>query len=114
MRFLVYLLVRRFSVHGQNHAKARLPSHHLRIGLNGFLKWNRLDHGEHAAQHTETERCVTNRGGPRQGAFKLPAPEYEIHARDLVRLRPEAVIRMTLAPPSARRASAESVAALSM
>src|SRR5258708_18502376 len=89
MRFLVSLLVGCFSVEGQNQAKARLPGHHLRVGIRRSLKRDRVDQGGHAAQRTETERCVTNRGGPRQGTFKLPAPEYEIHARHLVRLRPD-------------------------
>jgi len=66
------------------------PSHHLRVCIRRSIKRNRLDYGGHAAQRTEPERCVTNRGGARQGTFKLPAPEYEIHARDLVRLRPDA------------------------
>src|SRR6516162_6629562 len=83
-------LRRRRSVHGQNHAKARLPSHHLRVGGRRLIEWGGLDHGGHAAQGTETERCVTSRGVPRQGTFELPAPEDEIHARDLVRLRPDA------------------------
>ena len=33
------------SVHGQNHAKARLPSHHLRVGIRRLVEWDGLDHG---------------------------------------------------------------------
>src|SRR6516225_6486655 len=66
------------SVHGQNHAKARLPSHHLRVGLRRLVEWDGLDHGGHAAQRTETERSVSGRRVPRQGTFELAAPEYEI------------------------------------
>src|SRR5262245_38596847 len=78
------------SVHGQNHAKARLPGHHLRVGSRRLLEWDRLDHGGHAAQRTETERCGAGRRVPRQGSFEPAVPEYEIHARDLDRLRPDA------------------------
>jgi hypothetical protein len=79
-----------WSVHGQNYAKARLPSHHLRVGIRRLLERDRLNHGGHAAQRTEAERFVTGRGVPRQGTFELAAPEYEIHGRDLDRLRPDA------------------------
>src|SRR5262249_14999590 len=75
------------SVHSQNHAKARLPGHHLRVGGCRLLQWGRLDHGGHAAQRTETERCVTGRGVTSQGTFELAALEYEIHARGLDQLR---------------------------
>src|SRR6516165_2190688 len=75
----------RLLLHGQHHAKARLSSHHFGVGIRRSLKRDRLDHGGHAAQRTETERCVTSRGIPCQGTFELPAPEDEIHARDLVR-----------------------------
>src|SRR5262249_38832476 len=66
------------SVHGQNHAKARLPSHHLRVGIRRLVEWDGLDHGRHAAQRTEAERSVSGRRVPRQGTFELAAPEYEI------------------------------------
>src|SRR6516225_4232368 len=79
-----------WSVHGQNYAKARLPSHHLRIGIRRLIERDRLNHGGHAAQRTEAERFVAGRGVPRQGTFELAAPEYEIHARDLDRLWPDA------------------------
>src|SRR5262245_43550309 len=66
------------SVHGQNYAKARLASHHLRVGIRRLVEWDGLDHGGHAAQRTETERSVSGRRVPRQGTFELAAPEYEI------------------------------------
>src|SRR6516162_10661046 len=78
------------SVHGQNYAKARLPSHHLRVGIRRLVEWDALDHGGHAAQRTETERSVSGRRVPRQRTFEFAAPEYEIHARGLDRLRPNA------------------------
>src|SRR5215813_13312847 len=78
------------SIHGQNHAKARLPSHHLRVGIRRLVEWDGLDHGGHAAQRTETERSVSGRRVPRQGTFELAAPEYEIQTRGLDRLRPNA------------------------
>src|SRR5271166_2856201 len=65
------------SVHCQNHAKARLAGHHLRVGIRRLLKRDRLDHGGHAAQRTATERFFTGRGITRQGTFELAAPEYE-------------------------------------
>src|SRR5262245_54641808 len=37
------------SVHSQNHAKARLSSHHLRVGSRRLVEWDGLDHGRHAA-----------------------------------------------------------------
>src|ERR1700752_2946492 len=80
------------SVHGQNHAKTRLPSHHLRVRSRGFLEWDGLNHGGHAGQCTESERCIASRRGPRQGAFYLATSEYEIHARNLDRLRPDAEV----------------------
>jgi hypothetical protein len=55
-----------------------------------LLKRDRLDHGGHAAQHTETQRFVPGRGVPRQGTFELTASEYKIDARNLDRLRPDA------------------------
>ena len=55
-----------------------------------MLQWDGLDHRGHAGERTETERCVTGRGIARQGTFELAAPEYEIHARGLDRLRPDA------------------------
>src|SRR5215831_6399737 len=76
------------SVHGQNHAKARLPGHHLRVGIRRLVEWDGLDHCGHPAQRTETERCVTGRRVPCQGTFEPAASEYEIHARFFVRLRP--------------------------
>src|SRR6516165_8397157 len=79
-----------WSVHSQNNAKARLASHHLRVSIRRSLERDRLNHGGHASQHTETERCVACRGVSCQSAFELAAPEYEIHARDLDRLRPDA------------------------
>src|SRR6516164_4390358 len=51
---------------------------------------DRLNHGGHATQRTETKRCVACRRVPCQSTFELAAPEYEIHARDLDRLRPDA------------------------
>jgi hypothetical protein len=41
-------------------------------------------------QRTETERFVARRGVSCQSTFELAAPEYEIHGRDLDRLRPDA------------------------
>ena len=79
-----------WSVHGQNYAKARLPSHHLRVGIRRLLERDRLNHGGHAAQRTEAERFVTGRGVPRQSTFELAVSKYEIHGRDLDRLRPDA------------------------
>src|SRR6516162_6644802 len=76
--------------HGQNYAKARPPSHHLRVRIRRLRKRDRLDHGGHAAQRTEMERCVSGRGVPSQRTFELAASEYEIHSRDLDRLRPDA------------------------
>src|SRR5215831_6361602 len=63
----------------QHYPKARLPSHHLRVGLRRLVEWDGLDHGGHAAQRTETERSVSGRRVPCQRAFELAAPEYEIH-----------------------------------
>src|SRR6516162_5067152 len=77
-------------VHGQNHAKARLPSHHLRVGTRRLVERDGLDHGGHPAQRTETERSVSGRRVPRQGTFELAAPEYEIQTWGLDRLRPNA------------------------
>src|SRR5215831_12371466 len=77
------------SVHGQNHAKARLPGHHLRVGIRRLVEWDSLDHCGHPAQRTETERSISSRRVPCQGTFEPAASEYEIHARDLDRLRPD-------------------------
>src|SRR5215510_11710317 len=63
----------------QHYPKARLPGHHLRVGIRRLVEWDGLDHGGHAAQRTETERNVSGRRVPRQGAFELAAPEYQIH-----------------------------------
>ena len=76
--------------HGQNHTEPRLPSHHLRVSIRCLLERDRLNHGGHAAQRTEAERFVTGRGVPRQGTFELAVSKYEIHGRDLDRLRPDA------------------------
>ena len=76
--------------HGQDDAKTRFPGHHLRIALRGFFKRDRFDHGGYATQCAETKRCLTGSGVPRQAAFELAAPKYEIHGRDLDRLRPDA------------------------
>src|SRR5215472_4960045 len=77
-------------VHGQNHTKTRLASHHLRVSIRRSLERDCLDHGGHATQRTEAERFVTGRGVSCQSTFELAAPEYEIHARDLDRLWPDA------------------------
>src|SRR5215813_2551310 len=76
----------------QYNAKARLPAHHLRVRSRCFLERDGLNHGGHAGQRTESERCITSSRGPRQGAFHLAISEYEIHARDLDRLRPDAEV----------------------
>src|SRR5215831_10830903 len=78
------------SVHGQNHAKARLPGHHLRVSIRRLVEWDGLDHGGHAAQRAETKRRVSGRRVPRQGTCELAAPEYEIRTRGLDRRRPNA------------------------
>src|SRR5215813_7013722 len=67
----------------QYNAKARLPGHHPRVRSRGFLESDGFNHGGHAGQRTESERCLTNRRSPRQGAFYLAISEYEIRARDL-------------------------------
>src|SRR6516162_11281684 len=79
-----------WSVHGENDAKARLPSHHLRVSIRRSLERDRLNHGGHTTQRTETKRCVACRRVSCQSTFELAASEYEIHGRDLDRLRPDA------------------------
>jgi hypothetical protein len=115
------------SAHGQHDSKTRFPSFHLFVRICSFLQRDLLDHRGDAAEHAEPECCVASSGVARQRACELAAPECEIHIRDFDRLGPdaeydrdtagaqalkvavavlppEAVIRMTLAPPSACRA----------
>jgi hypothetical protein len=79
-----------WSVHSQNNTKACLASHHLRVSISRLIERDRLNHGGHATQRTETKRRVTCRRVSCQSTFELAAPEYEIHGRDLDRLRPDA------------------------
>src|SRR5262245_30847507 len=76
----------------QHYPKTRLPSHHLRVRRRCLFEWDGLDHGGHAAQGTESERGITGRRVPRQRACYLALSEYEIHARDLDRLRSDAEV----------------------
>ena len=76
----------------QDHAEPRLSPHHLCVRRRRLVQRSGLDHGGDTAQRTETERCVTSRRVPGQGAFELATPEYEIHARDLDRLRADAEV----------------------
>src|SRR5262245_36920099 len=87
--------------HGQDHAKTRFSGHHLRIALRCTFKRDGFDHGGYATQCAKAERCLTRRGVPRQGAFELAAPKYEIHGRDLDRLRPTAESDRDAAGPQA-------------
>ena len=48
-------------VHGENHSKARLAGHHLRVGLGGSLERHGLDHGGDSAEHAEFQRGVSGR-----------------------------------------------------
>src|SRR5262249_23062491 len=122
----------------QHYPKTRLPSHHLRVRGDCLIEWDGLDHRRHPTQGTETKRCVSSRGVSRQRACYLALSEYmrstlvtsigsgptprsmetppgrrPLNVSAIV-LPPEAVMTMTLAPPSACKATAGSVAALSM
>src|SRR5215831_15458543 len=76
----------------QHYPKTRLPSHHLRIRSRSFLEWDGLDHCSHPAQRTESERCITSCRISRQRSCYLAFSEYEVHARDLDRLRSDAEV----------------------
>src|SRR5262245_29718076 len=76
----------------QHYPKTRLPSHHLRVGSGCLIEWDGLDHRRHPTQDTETKRCVSSGGVSRQRACYLALSEYEIHARDLDRLRSDAEV----------------------
>src|SRR5215813_550895 len=76
----------------QHDPKARLPSHHLRVRGGCLIKWDGLDHRRHTTQGTETKRCVSSGGVSRQRACYLALSEYEIHARELDRLRSDAEV----------------------
>src|SRR5262249_30440120 len=88
-------------LHLQNDAKAGFSGHHLCIALRCTFKRDGFDHGGYAAQRAETKCCLTRRGVPRQGAFELAAPKYEVHSRDLNRLRPDAESDRDAAGPQA-------------
>src|SRR5262245_59536633 len=76
----------------QHDPKARLTSHHLRVRGGCLIEWDGLDHRRHPTQGTETKRCVSSGGVSRQRACYLAVSEYEIHARDLDRLRSDAEV----------------------
>src|SRR5215467_1084029 len=76
----------------QHYPKTRLPSHHLRVGSGCLIEWDGLDHCRHPTQGTEAKRCVSSGGVSRQRACYLALSEYEIHARDLDRLRSDAEV----------------------
>src|SRR5262250_3474373 len=76
----------------QHYPKTRLPSHHLRVRRCCLLEWDGLDHRRDATQGTETKRCVSSGRVSRQRTGYFALSEYEIHARDLDRLRPSAEV----------------------
>src|ERR1700757_5036401 len=76
----------------QHYPKTRLPSHHLRVGSGCLIEWDGLDHRRHPTQGTETKRRVSSGRVSRQRACYLALSEYEIHARDLDRLRSDAEV----------------------
>src|SRR5215470_458023 len=76
----------------QHYPKTRLPSHHLRVRSGCLIEWDCLDHRRHATQGTETKRCVSSGRVSRQRTCHFALSEYEIHARDLDRLRSDAEV----------------------
>src|SRR5215813_13111333 len=53
-------------LYGENHSKARLAGHHLRVGLGGLLERHRLDHGGNSSQNAEFQRRVSGRRSARE------------------------------------------------
>src|SRR5215475_1706940 len=85
----------------QHYPETCLPSHHLRVGSGCLIEWDGLDHSGYTAQRTESERCITSRRISRQRACYLALSEYQIHARNLDRLRSDAEINRDSAGPEA-------------
>src|SRR6266478_4901571 len=66
------------TVHGENHSKARLAGHHLRVGVGGLLERHGLDHGGDSAEHAEFQRGVAGRWRTGQRALDPSAAEQQI------------------------------------
>src|SRR6266404_593449 len=66
------------TVHGENHSKARLAGHHLRVGLGGLLERHGLDDGGDAAQDAEFQRRVSGRWRAGERALDPSATEQQI------------------------------------
>src|SRR2546425_652165 len=63
---------------GENHSKARLAGHHLRVGLGGLLERHGLDHGGDSAEDAEFQRRVSGRWCAGERALDPSAAEQQI------------------------------------